>query len=72
MLSSNSKLRTPKKYTEKKLNKFLGSTIYVKFDSRTELPFKKADEPLNYWKLIKANLGKDITKVSMPVWLNEP
>ena len=44
----------------------------MKFDSRTELPFKKPDEPLNYWKLIKANLGKDITRVSMPVWLNEP
>ena len=68
MVSLDNKLKFPKK----NFNKFLGSTIFVKFDSRTELLFKKPDEPLNYWKLIKANLGKDITRVSMPVWLNEP
>ena len=31
---------------KKNFNKFLESTIFVKLNSRTELPFKKPDEPV--------------------------
>lgn len=27
---------------------------------------------IDLWKLFKDNLGKDLTKVTMPVYLNEP
>ena len=51
---------------------FKGSKIYFDKNSRTELPFLKADEPVPVWKLIKSFIGQDLTKVSMPVEMNEP
>ena len=27
---------------------------------------------LDLWKIFKDNLGKDLTKITMPVYLNEP
>ena len=40
--------------------------------ARNELPFKKPDEPLAVWKLISKFIGQDLTRVSLPVILNEP
>jgi len=30
------------------------------------------DEPVDFWAILKTLIGKDITKVSLPVILNEP
>lgn len=41
--------------------------------TRTSLPVKQdPNTKLNIWKLIKDNLGKDLSKISMPVIVNEP
>ena len=50
----------------------MGSTILLDYNVRNELPFKKADEPIPLWKIIKKFIGQDIMKVSLPVILNEP
>ncbi|QQP55997.1 Oxysterol-binding protein, partial [Caligus rogercresseyi] len=40
---------------------------------RVKLPVPKADtEGLNLWNLLCKNIGKDLSKISMPVTLNEP
>jgi len=39
---------------------------------RKELPVKRPDVPIPLWNIIKKLIGKDLTKVSMPVSLNEP
>lgn len=41
-------------------------------NARTELPFKKPDEPVPLWKIISKFIGQDLTRVSMPVIMNEP
>ena len=50
----------------------MGSTILVDYNVRDQLPFKKPDEPIPLWKIIKKFIGQDIMKVSLPVILNEP
>jgi len=44
----------------------------VNVDSRKELPLLKPEEPIVVWKILKNFIGQDLTKVSMPVILNEP
>ncbi|KJE97550.1 oxysterol-binding protein 1 [Capsaspora owczarzaki ATCC 30864] len=39
---------------------------------RHSLPAFKSEKKLNIWKLIKDAIGKDFSKISMPVILNEP
>jgi Oxysterol-binding protein len=40
---------------------------------RTKLPAPRPDlEGLSLWNLLCKNIGKDLSKVSMPVALNEP
>ncbi len=40
---------------------------------RQKLPVPKADtEGINLWNLLCKNIGKDLSKISMPVTLNEP
>ena len=53
-------------------NGILGSEILVHRTSRTQLPHLKLDEPVPVWKLISKFIGQDLTKVSLPVVLNEP
>ena len=38
---------------------------------RRELPIVKT-ETVNLWNLLYKNIGKDLSKISMPVTLNEP
>lgn len=54
------------------LEKFKGSTVFVHENSRTELPIKKADEVVPVWKIISKFIGQDLTRVSLPVVMNEP
>jgi len=40
---------------------------------RERLPvFKNPNEKINIWSIIKDAIGKDLTKFSVPVYLNEP
>ncbi|XP_035826525.1 oxysterol-binding protein-related protein 6 [Aplysia californica] len=40
---------------------------------RTKLPVPKPESPdVSLWNLLYRNIGKDLTKISMPVTLNEP
>uniref|UniRef100_A0ABM0GUL0 Oxysterol-binding protein n=1 Tax=Saccoglossus kowalevskii TaxID=10224 RepID=A0ABM0GUL0_SACKO len=46
---------------------------YSKTGRRSKLPVPKADVgDFSMWNLLKKNIGKDLSKVSMPVTLNEP
>lgn len=50
---------------------FDASQIY--FKERTELPYlKPPGQKISVWKIIKDSIGKDLTKITMPVILNEP
>ena len=40
-------------------------------ERRRELPIVKT-ETVNLWNLLSKNIGKDLSKISMPVTLNEP
>lgn len=40
---------------------------------RTRLPhLKDPSQKMPFWKILKDLIGKDLTKVSMPVYFNEP
>ena len=51
---------------------FLGSRVFTEPDSRTALPHLRPDEQVPLWKILKNFIGQDLTKVSLPVILNEP
>lgn len=41
--------------------------------TRDRLPVSRdPNEPLNLWSIIKENIGKDLTKITLPVFINEP
>ena len=52
----------------------LGPPTNVKYSqARTSLPKLKGErEKLNIWSLVKDSIGKDLSKMSIPVVLNEP
>jgi hypothetical protein len=50
----------------------MGSRVFTHDKSRTQLPFFRPDEPVPFSRILKNLIGKDITKVSLPVILNEP
>ncbi|XP_076157524.1 oxysterol-binding protein-related protein 3a [Alosa pseudoharengus] len=39
---------------------------------RTRLPCRSLDSGVSLWNILRNNIGKDLSKVSMPVQLNEP
>ncbi|XP_076821279.1 oxysterol-binding protein-related protein 6-like isoform X1 [Clavelina lepadiformis] len=41
-------------------------------DRRRNLPCHKPDTDISLWNILKKNIGKDLSKVAMPVTLNEP
>ena len=46
---------------------------YTLTGRRRKLPVPQADlEGINLWNLLCKNIGKDLSKISMPVTLNEP
>lgn len=51
---------------------FLGSEAFCDKNSRTQLPFLTPDVPAPFWKVLKKFVGQDLTRVSLPVILNEP
>uniref|UniRef100_A0A8C2JPK9 Oxysterol-binding protein n=1 Tax=Cyprinus carpio TaxID=7962 RepID=A0A8C2JPK9_CYPCA len=39
---------------------------------RDRLPSTRMNESVNLWSILRSNIGKDLSKVAMPVQLNEP
>ncbi|XP_067282117.1 oxysterol-binding protein-related protein 3a isoform X1 [Pseudorasbora parva] len=39
---------------------------------RCRLPSARINESVNLWSILRSNIGKDLSKVAMPVQLNEP
>ncbi|XP_051520447.1 oxysterol-binding protein-related protein 3-like isoform X1 [Myxocyprinus asiaticus] len=39
---------------------------------RERLPSSRVTESVNLWSILRSNIGKDLSKVAMPVQLNEP
>ncbi|XP_050992340.1 oxysterol-binding protein-related protein 3a isoform X3 [Labeo rohita] len=39
---------------------------------RDRLPSARVNESVNLWSILRSNIGKDLSKVAMPVQLNEP
>uniref|UniRef100_A0A672KTA9 Oxysterol-binding protein n=1 Tax=Sinocyclocheilus grahami TaxID=75366 RepID=A0A672KTA9_SINGR len=39
---------------------------------RERLPSTRMNESVNLWSILRSNIGKDLSKVAMPVQLNEP
>lgn len=39
---------------------------------RDRLPNSRMNETVNLWSILRSNIGKDLSKVAMPVQLNEP
>lgn len=61
-------------YSERELDfpNFKGTKVFTFPTSRTRLPFYRPDDPIPLTKIIKMVIGKDISKVSLPVIINEP
>jgi len=41
-------------------------------DIRTGLPVKRSKRKFSFWVILKDMIGKDLTKISLPVYFNEP
>jgi len=39
---------------------------------RSKLPMPKVESDVSVWSLLCKNIGKDLSKISMPVCMNEP
>ena len=39
---------------------------------RSKLPMPKVESDVSVWSLLCKNIGKDLSKISMPVSMNEP
>ena len=50
----------------------MGSRVFVDANTRRALPNLTPDFPAPIWKVLKGLIGQDLTKVSMPVIMNEP
>lgn len=58
--------------SQQQVAKFKNSTVFVNKNSRLQLPCLRPDEPVPVFEIIKKIWGKDITKISLPVDMNEP
>ncbi|KAL2634717.1 hypothetical protein R1flu_006196 [Riccia fluitans] len=51
----------------------LVGSSYLKIQRRKKLPDpKEMEKSISLWSIIKENVGKDLTKVCLPVYFNEP
>ena len=39
---------------------------------RSKLPMPKVESDVSVWSLLCKNIGKDLSKISMPISMNEP
>ena len=46
---------------------------HLQFERRTKLPNPvEKEKAVSLWSMIKDNIGKDLTRVCLPVYFNEP
>ncbi len=45
---------------------------HLRTGRRSKLPMPRPDVDISLWGLLCKNIGKDLSKISMPVTLNEP
>jgi hypothetical protein len=55
-----------------KFKTFLGSKVFLFPNSRVRLPFFRPDEPVPWGKVLRSLIGQDLSRISLPVILNEP
>ena len=48
------------------------SRVSTETGRRIKLPCHRPDTDVSLWNILKKNIGKDLSKVAMPVTLNEP
>jgi hypothetical protein len=41
-------------------------------DERDELPVSRPNSKISIWKILKDSVGKDLSKLAVPVYFNEP
>lgn len=47
--------------------------VLEKPETRSQMPiFRNPNVKINVWEILKNNIGKDLSKITMPVYLNEP
>jgi len=63
--STSPKSTSPKSNSEDSLKK-------KKISYRKTLPARRDERGINLWALIKSAIGKDVSRISMPVAINEP
>jgi hypothetical protein len=52
---------------------FGGIPISYTLAMREALPaLVPENQSYSIWSIIKGSIGKDLTKITMPIWLNEP
>ena len=68
-----------RKITHEYIEKLMLSDVYKKFEvdnldeTRTCLPaFRDPKNSINLWEIFKENIGKDLSKITMPVYSKEP
>ena len=59
-------------YKEEEKKSWHGLKAFMTMDNRDKLPFQRPAETPPFWKIISKFIGKDLTRVSLPVFLNEP
>ncbi|KAJ1938612.1 hypothetical protein FBU59_004387, partial [Linderina macrospora] len=68
---ADKELPAPEEPAHKDLTDLSGYSLPVRI--RKELPdIKKGGPSLNLWSIIKGAIGKDLSKISVPVFFNEP
>lgn len=72
MVRGTSNKQTETKIVEEELDKTVATTSSSgKRQRRTRVP-DKPNYPLNLWSIMKNCIGKDLSKIPMPVNFNEP
>jgi len=71
--SVNSQKHHPESPTASEVNMDIVGFDYPKVARRKSLPDpKEKEKSVSLWSMIKDNIGKDLTKVCLPVYFNEP
>lgn len=78
--SKTSNIKEDSKPLDKRITEFLNTNeVYKKFpitnteEPRLKLPFKwDITKKVNVWDVLKHNLGKELSRITMPVTFNEP
>lgn len=71
--SLNSQKHHPDSPKESEVNMDIVGFDYPKVARRKSLPEpKEKEKSVSLWSMIKDNIGKDLTKVCLPVYFNEP